>query len=233
MPSTSRIPARAGLYRPGSGTIPGAGTACGAAEKAGSTVRLSHAPACPRCAPINPSDFAVPADDIAIRRADAKRATARAALYARVSTKGKGQDLELQLEDLRRKAAQQGWTVTEYSDEGWSGGKAKRPALDTMMADVHAGKIDVVCVWRFDRFARSLQHLVGALNEFRAVGVEFVSMHEQIDTRTPMGEAMFHIIAAMAHYAERGFTQSCAPPGLQSPHRTVGFENPTRSVHSA
>lgn len=66
----------------------------------------------------------------------------RAALYARVSTRNKGQDLELQLEDLRRKAAQQGWTVTEYSDEGWSGSNAKRPALDAMMADVHAGKID-------------------------------------------------------------------------------------------
>ena len=134
----------------------------------------------------------------------------RAALYARVSTRKKGQDLELQLEDLRRKADQQGWVATEYSDEGWSGSKVKRPGLDALMADVHAGKIDVVCVWRFDRFARSLQHLVSALSEFQTLGVEFVSMYEQIDTRTAMGRAMFQIIGAMADHAEGGFTRSSA-----------------------
>lgn len=123
----------------------------------------------------------------------------RAALYARVSTRGKGQDPELQLADLRRVAEQRGWSfASEYTDIGISGSKDRRPELDRMMADARAGRIDVVAVWRFDRFARSVQHLVAALNEFRTLGVEFLSLHEQIDTNVAMGRAMFHVIAAMA-----------------------------------
>ena len=84
----------------------------------------------------------------------------RAALYARVSTTGHGQDVELQLEELRQVAAQRGWVVhEEYVDEGVSGGKASRPALDRMMADVQAGRLDVVLIWKLDRLGRSLQHL--------------------------------------------------------------------------
>lgn len=83
----------------------------------------------------------------------------RVALYARTSTRDKGQDPELQLEDLRRLAGQRGWTVAQtYVDHGVSGVKASRPALDRLMADARAGKFKVVAVWRFDRFARSTQH---------------------------------------------------------------------------
>jgi len=123
----------------------------------------------------------------------------RAALYARTSTSDKGQDPELQLEDLRRLAEQRGWRVVEeYVDEGQRGGKDSRPALDRMMADARAGKLDVVAVWRFDRFARSTKHLLTALEEFRAVGVDFVSQREAIDTSTPMGKMVFTLIAAVA-----------------------------------
>lgn len=124
----------------------------------------------------------------------------RAALYGRVSTRGKGQDLGLQMDDLRALAAQRGWIATEYTDEGWSGSKKSRPALDRMMQDVRDGRIDAVVVWRFDRFARSLRDLVTALEEFRTLDVAFLSHHEAIDTNTPVGRMVFHMVAALAEF---------------------------------
>jgi len=116
-----------------------------------------------------------------------------------VSTTGKKQDPELQLVELRRVAAQRGWNVAgEFVDVGVSGAKDRRPGLDAMMGAAHAGRIDVVAVWKFDRFARSTRHLVTALEEFHARNVAFVSVREQVDTSTPMGKAMFTIIAAIA-----------------------------------
>jgi DNA invertase Pin-like site-specific DNA recombinase len=122
----------------------------------------------------------------------------RAALYARVSTSGHGQDIGLQLEELRQVAAQRGWASSEYADDGMSGSTDRRPALDRLLADARAGKLDVVAVWRFDRFARDTRHLLVSMEEFRQLGVQFVSLREQVDTSTPMGKAMFTIIAAIA-----------------------------------
>ena len=123
----------------------------------------------------------------------------RAALYARVSTSNKGQDVGLQLDELRQIAEQRGWaTYAEFCDEGISGSKDSRPELDRMMAAARSGKLDLVAVWKFDRFARSTSHLVTALEEFRVLGVSFVSLREQVDTSTPMGKAMFTIIAAIS-----------------------------------
>ena len=123
----------------------------------------------------------------------------RVALYARISTVGKGQDVGLQLDELRQVAEQRGWRVhAEFVDEGISGSKDSRPELDRMMAAARAGKLDLVAVWKFDRFARSTSHLVTALEEFRVLGVSFVSLREQVDTSTPMGKAMFTIIAAIS-----------------------------------
>ncbi len=121
----------------------------------------------------------------------------RAALYARVSTDE--QDPAMQLADLHRLAEHRGWAVVgEYIDQGVSGGKASRPGLDRLMADASAGKLDVVAVWRFDRFARSTRHLLLALEEFRALDVDFVSQRESIDTSTPMGRMVFTMVAAVA-----------------------------------
>jgi len=86
----------------------------------------------------------------------------RAALYARVSTTGHGQDVGLQLDELRQVASQRGWVATEFVDDGVSGSTDSRPALDQMMADARGGKFDLVAVWRFDRFARSTRHLLVA-----------------------------------------------------------------------
>ena len=122
----------------------------------------------------------------------------RVAIYARVSTTGKGQDPELQLEELRQVASQRGWqVVAEYADE-MSGSKDQRPGLDQLMVAARSGKLDMVAVFRFDRFARSTRHLLIALEEFRVLGVDFVSLREQVDTSTPMGKAVFTIIAAVA-----------------------------------
>lgn len=122
----------------------------------------------------------------------------RAALYARVSTTGQGQDARLQLDELRQVAAQRGWSAVEFVDEGVSGATDSRPGLDRLLAEARAGRIDVVAVWRFDRFARSTTHLLSAMDEFRRLGVDFLSLREQVDTATPMGRAMFTIIAAIA-----------------------------------
>ena len=121
----------------------------------------------------------------------------RTALYARVSTSG--QDVGLQLDELRQAAEQRDWNVVdEHKDEGVSGSSDSRPALDRMMTAARAGKLDLVAVWKFDRFARSTSHLVNSLEEFDALGVAFVSLREQVNTSSPMGKAMFTIIAAIA-----------------------------------
>jgi DNA invertase Pin-like site-specific DNA recombinase len=79
-----------------------------------------------------------------------------------------------------------------------SGAKESRPGLQALTADARRGMFGAVVVWRFDRFARSVKQLVIAIEEFRTLGIEFISHQEALDTSTPMGKAMFTIIAAMA-----------------------------------
>ncbi len=123
----------------------------------------------------------------------------RVGIYGRISTTGKGQDPDVQLGPLREYALARGWTVyKEYVDGGISGAKERRPALDQLMADARRRVFDTVLVWRFDRFARSTSHLINALHEFRHLGIDFVSYQENLDTSSPLGEAMFTIIGAMA-----------------------------------
>jgi DNA invertase Pin-like site-specific DNA recombinase len=119
------------------------------------------------------------------------------AIYCRVSTAD--QSVAMQLADLQAYCAQRGFTIyREYCDHGISGTKERRPALDALMADAHKGKFQVVLVWRFDRWARSSKHLVVTLEELRHLGVEFISYQENIDTSSPLGKAMFTIVAAIA-----------------------------------
>ena len=120
-----------------------------------------------------------------------------AALYARVSTHN-GQDVQVQLDDLRADALRRHWQAVEYTDEGVSGSRERRPARDRLMADVRSGRIQAVMVWRFDRFARSVRHLLDALEEFRVCNVEFVSLNEAIDTSTPLGKMVFTVCASVA-----------------------------------
>jgi len=105
----------------------------------------------------------------------------------------------MQRSDLRRYVEHRGFEIyREYCDKGISGTKDRRPALDELMADARKRLFDAVLLWRFDRFARSTKHLITALEEFRHLGIEFVSYHENIDTSSPLGKAVFTMVAAFA-----------------------------------
>ena len=120
----------------------------------------------------------------------------RAALYMRVSTVD--QHPETQLLDLRQMASQRGYEIVhEYTDR-ISGVKAKRPGLDTMMADARRGRFDVVLVWASDRIARSVKHFLEVLDELNRLKIEYVSFRENIDTGGPLGRAIVVIIGAVA-----------------------------------
>jgi DNA invertase Pin-like site-specific DNA recombinase len=144
----------------------------------------------------------------------------RSRLYCRVSTTD--QNVDMQLAALREYAERRGWQLAaEYVDHGVSGSREKRPALDKLMADARRRAMDAVVVFRFDRFARSVSHLARALDEFRALGIEFVSLHEAIDTSTPMGRAMFHIAGAFAEL-EREIIRERVKAGLANAKRRGG-----------
>ncbi len=135
------------------------------------------------------------------------------ALYARVSTKD--QDPETQLQDLRRYAAARSFEVVgAYVDFGVSGRKERRPGLDRLMAAVRAREVDAVVVAAFDRFGRSLAHLVRSLEEFQHLGVGFVSLREQLDLASPTGRVMFAVIGAMAEF-ERELIRERIQAGLR------------------
>ena len=122
----------------------------------------------------------------------------RAALYCRVSTDQ--QTCENQLAELRAYALARRWHAVEFIDEGVSGSKDRRPALDRLVADARRRKLDTVVVWRLDRLGRSLKHLVTLLDELQALGVGFVSLGEGIDLQTPAGRLQLHILAALSEF---------------------------------
>ena len=138
-----------------------------------------------------------------------------AAIYARVSTLN-GQSPEMQLRELREYCQRRGWTAAlEYVDVGISGTKEKRPQLDRLLADAHRRHFDAVVVWRFDRFARSVSHLLRALETFRSLGIEFVSLSEQVDTSTPAGKLVFTVLGAVAEL-ERSLIVERVRAGLRN-----------------
>lgn len=122
----------------------------------------------------------------------------RAAIYARVSTTD--QTCRNQLLELHRYAAARGWTAADYVDQGVSGAKDRRPALDTLLADARRRRFDVLVVWRLDRLGRNLRHLVTLLEDVQALGIAFVSLAEGIDATTPAGKLQMHILAAIAEF---------------------------------
>lgn len=137
-----------------------------------------------------------------------------AALYVRVSTKAGSQNPDIQLRELREYCGRRGWTVAgEYVDEGMRGSKEHRPGLDRLLSECRKRRVDVVLVYRYDRFARSLRQLVDALEEFRALRIEFVSLHEGVDTSTPNGRLVFGIFASIAEF-ERELIRERVRSGL-------------------
>ena len=139
----------------------------------------------------------------------------KAALYARVSTTN-GQDPTMQTRELKEYCERRGWKLAgEYIDTGISGAREKRPELDRLMADAHRRRFDAVVVWKFDRFARSVSHLLRALETFKALGIEFVSLSEQMDTSTPTGKMVFTVLGAVAEL-ERSLIAERVRAGLRN-----------------
>jgi len=160
-------------------------------------------------------------------------ATKRIALYARVSTSkcekcGKrhsdhealdheyrGQDSEVQLRELREYVDLRGWHISEIYTDSVSGTKNSRPGLDKLMGDAARRRFDVLVVWRFDRFARSVSHLLRALEQFQSLGIDFVSLSENVDTSTPTGKMIFTVLGAVAEL-ERSLIVERVKAGLRN-----------------
>src|SRR6516165_10846449 len=140
----------------------------------------------------------------------------RVAIYARVSTAHNGQDPTMQTRELEEYCQRRGWKVAGcYVDTGVSGSKASRPELDRLMADAHRRRFDAIAVWKFDRFARSVSHLLRALDTFRVLGIEFVSLSESLDTATPAGRMVFTVLGAVTEL-ERSLIAERVRAGLRN-----------------
>ena len=138
--------------------------------------------------------------------------TKRAAIYVRVSS-GE-QNTEPQERSLRAYVQRRGWKVQKiYRDQGVSGATSKRPALNELLRDCRRGSVDVLVVWKFDRFARSLNALISGLEFCRSLGIDFVSVTEAVDTSLPAGELVFQMIGAVAQF-ERSLIADRVKSGL-------------------
>lgn len=143
----------------------------------------------------------------------------KAALYVRVSTSE--QKTDLQLRDLREYAERRGFTVCEVYQETGSGAGGKRKELERLLTDAKKRQFDVVLVWKFDRFARSLKMLVECLELFQELGIDFISHQENIDTTTSMGKLIFHINSAYAEF-EREIIRERVKAGIRAKREKTG-----------
>src|SRR5579862_7284786 len=151
-----------------------------------------------------------------VRQESSDPTTVRAAIYARVSSLNGSQDPSMQTRELEEYCQRRGWQVHDvYVNNGFSGKKDSRPQLNRMMQDAHERRFNVVVVWRFDRFARPVSHLLRALETFNALGIQFVSLSEQVDTSTPMGKMVFTVLGAVAEL-ERSLITERVRAGLRN-----------------
>ena len=139
----------------------------------------------------------------------------RVAIYARCSTAD--QSVDLQLDGLRDYTEARGFElVEEYVDEGVSGAKVKRPALDRLLADAHRRRFDTVLVWKLDRLGRSLSHLIRVVEQLGSLGVDLMSLGDPgLDTTTPHGKLIFSIMGAVAEF-ERDLIRERTRAGMAS-----------------
>ena len=154
----------------------------------------------------------------------------RTAVYLRVSTSHQKPDL--QMDGLRSYAVRAGLEImAEYCDFAVSGRREGRPQLQTLMQAARNHELDCVLVWKFDRFARSVSHLLNALDEFNHLGIRFISVQDQVDTQSPMGKAMFTMIGAMAEL-ESSLISERVKAGMESAKsRGKRLGRPTTSSH--
>ena len=140
----------------------------------------------------------------------------RAAIYVRVSTAE--QETDLQETELKEYCENRGWSVIVYRDKGQSGAKSDRPALNALLSDMRKRKFDVVVVWALDRLARSLKQLLSIAEECKSVGVDLVSLKQNVDTTLPAGRLTFQILGAVAEF-ERAMLQERVRAGMAQAKR--------------
>ena len=157
-----------------------------------------------------------------------------AALYARVSTSD--QNPNAQLAELREYAHRRGFQIhREYVDyvTGDASKRRNAPEFDALMLDARQKHFDVVLVWKFDRFARSLAALLDGLQTFGAVGVDFISSTQDIDTTTPMGRLFFQMVGAFSEF-ERSLIVERTRAGIaNAKRRGVKFGRPRDLLQEA
>ena len=139
----------------------------------------------------------------------------KVALYARISTTNHGQDVNLQLRELREYCERRSLEIIGEYTESASGAKDSRPELNRLMIDAKHRRFDAICVWKLDRFGRSVRHLVNALADLESLGVSFISLKDNLDLSTPSGRLMFQIVGAMAEF-ERALIQERVRAGLRN-----------------
>jgi DNA invertase Pin-like site-specific DNA recombinase len=143
----------------------------------------------------------------------------KVALYTRVSTDE--QKTDLQLMDLKEYVTKRGYEIYDFYEDIVSGATKERKALDQLFADANKRKFDIVLVWKFDRFARSLKMLVDSLALFQELGIDFISYKENIDTTTSMGRLIFHINSAYAEF-EREIIKDRVIAGIKAKREKTG-----------
>src|SRR5579862_579755 len=141
----------------------------------------------------------------------------RAAIYARCSTVD--QETDMQETELREYCGNRDWSCVLYRDKGQSGAKNDRPALNTMLSDLRKRKFDVMVVWALDRLARSLKQLLTISEECRSLGVDLVSLRQNIDTTLPAGRLTFQILGAVAEF-ERELLRERVKAGMAQARRS-------------
>jgi len=139
------------------------------------------------------------------------------AIYARVSTDR--QTVDMQIHELKEYVKRRGWNLyREFIDQGYSGSDTKRPAFQEMMNEAKKRKFDVLLVWKLDRLSRSMKDLVMVLNELGGLGIGFVSYDNNLDTSTPTGKLVFHVIGAVAEF-EKDIIKERVKAGLENARR--------------
>ena len=137
----------------------------------------------------------------------------KTAIYARVSTIDQHTDNQIIV--LQKYCDARNYHIEyTYVDKGVSGSKESRPEFDNMMNDAKKRKFDCLLVWKLDRLSRSLRHLLNTLDELNNVGISFICYQDNIDTTTPTGRLMFHMVGAFAEF-ERSLIQERVKLGLQ------------------
>lgn len=139
-----------------------------------------------------------------------------AAVYLRCSTRS--QETEMQESELRDYVSRRGWEYKIYRDKGQSGAKESRPALDLLLADLHKRKLTVLVVWALDRLARSLKQLLSIAEECSALGVDLISLKQNVDTTLPAGRLTFQVLGAVAEF-EREMLRARVKSGIENARR--------------